>query len=115
MKVQLLLRLIFNLSSLIFNTYYCLFTVGYLCRVLSRLHRRRGVVDNNLIFNPNRRRVCGPRTSAYRRGGRRRVVPTDWTIPQVLGRTFVIFHLERHPPHHFNRKLIINGHGEKVI
>jgi len=84
----------------------CVFTVRYICRVLSRLHRRWSMVDNCFVSNANCCCVCGPRTSAYRRSGCRRVISSDRAMPQVLGRSFSLLHLERHSSRYFDGKTI---------
>lgn len=91
-----------------------MFTVGYLCRILSRLHRWRIMVDNYFVSNANRRRVRRPWTSAYRRGGCRRVIPTDRTILQILGQSSSLLHVERDSPCHFDGKSILIRHNEAM-
>lgn len=62
-------------------------------------------MDNRAVPNASRRCVCGSRTAAHRRGGRGRIIPTDqWSLPQILGRTFIILHLERRSPCHVDGK-----------
>lgn len=63
-------------------------------------------MDNYFVSNANRCRVCGPRTSAHRRGGRRRVISSDRAMPQVLGRSSSLLHVERHSSRHFDGKTI---------
>lgn len=64
-------------------------------------------MDNRPVRNANLRPVRGARASAHRRGGRRRIIPADRTMPQILGRTAVVLHLERRSPRHFIGKLLI--------
>lgn len=85
-----------------------MFAAGYLCRVLSRLHGRRCMVDNHSISNTNWRRVRGPRATSHRRGGCRRIVPTDRAMSEVLGRAPVILHVERGSPCHSIGKSIFS-------
>lgn len=82
----------------------CVFAVWHLCRILSRLHRRWGMVDNYLVLNTSRRRVRCPRSSTYWRGSRSRIIPADRTMPQVLGRASVVLYVERHPSGDFTGK-----------
>lgn len=81
-----------------------MFAVWHLCRVLSRLYRRWSMVDNNLVFNTSRRCVRRSRASTYWRGSRSRIIPTDRTMPQILGRASVVLYMERRSPGDFTGK-----------
>lgn len=72
-----------------------LFAAGYTRGILLGLHDRRFMVDNDLVFGASGCCVRGARSSPQRRSGRRRIISTDRSMPQALGRTPFVLHLER--------------------